>query len=94
VACSSYRVSARAGHHAITFQAAQLALGKTAAALTDYFETCRRKRNVIDYMHSSVATDTEADELQQKALEFHQLVERWVATHHPQLTASSPMSSP
>jgi hypothetical protein len=87
-------IERRAGHHAITFQAAQLALGKTAVALTDYFETCRRKRNVIDYMHSSVATDTEADELEQKAIEFHQLVEKWVATHHPQLAVSSPTSSP
>jgi hypothetical protein len=94
VACSSYRVTARAGHHAITFQAAQLAIGKAATALADYFETCRRKRNIIDYMHSSVATDTEADELQQKAIEFHQLVEKWVTAHHPQLAASSPTSSP
>jgi hypothetical protein len=94
VACSSYRVSARAGHHAITFQAAQLAIGKTAATLTDYFEACRRKRNVIDYMHSSVATDTEATELQQKTNEFHQLVERWVATHHPQFAAILPKLSP
>jgi hypothetical protein len=94
VACSSYRVTARAGHHAITFQAAQLAIGKAATALVDYFETCRRKRNIIDYLHSSVATDTEADELQQKAIEFHQLVEKWVATHHPQLAVSSPTSSP
>jgi hypothetical protein len=92
VACSSYRVSARAGHHAITFQAAQFAIGKTAASLTDYFETCRRKRNVIDYIHSSVATDTEADELQQKAVEFHQLVEKWVAERHPKLAVSSPRS--
>ncbi|HEY2003359.1 MAG TPA: hypothetical protein VGG80_13630 [Acidobacteriaceae bacterium] len=94
MACSSYRVSARAGHHAITFQAAQLAIGKTAATLTDYFEACRRKRNVIDYMHSSVATDTEATELQQKTNEFHQLVERWVATHHPQFAAILPKLSP
>jgi hypothetical protein len=94
VACSSYRVSARAGHHAITFQAAQLAIGKPAAALADYFETCRRKRNIIDYMHSSVATDTEADELQEKAIEFHQLVENWVAARHPQLAAIPPTSSP
>jgi hypothetical protein len=93
VACSSYRVSARAGHHAITFQAAQLAIGTTASALTDYFETCRRKRNIIDYMHSSVATDTEADELQQKAIEFHQLVEKWAAAHHPQFATTPPTFS-
>jgi hypothetical protein len=69
-------VTARAGHHAITFQAAHLAIGSEAAALTDYFDTCRRKRNVIDYDNSSVATETEAAELVRKAAEFHALVEK------------------
>jgi hypothetical protein len=60
IACSGYRVSARSGHHKVTFEAAAVALGAPAVALSDYFDTCRRKRNVIDYMTSSVATDTEA----------------------------------
>jgi hypothetical protein len=85
IACSGYRVSARAGHHKITFEAAALALGSKAVALTDYFDDCRRKRNVIDYMNSSVATETEADELVHKANEFHQLVESWLTTTHPTL---------
>jgi hypothetical protein len=45
IACSGYRVSARAGHHKITFEAAALALGSEAVALADYFDACRRKRN-------------------------------------------------
>jgi SAV_6107-like HEPN len=76
VACAGYRVTARTGHHAITFQAAHRAIGKQAAPMTDYFDTCRRKRNVIDYTYASVATDTEADELLKKANEFHALVEK------------------
>jgi hypothetical protein len=83
VACSGYRVSAKAGHHAVTFDAACLAIGSEASLLTDYFDTCRRKRNVIDYDNSSVATETEADELLGKANEFHALVERWLAAHYP-----------
>jgi hypothetical protein len=71
IACSGYRVTARAGHHAITFEAAHLSLGPNAATLTDYFDACRRKRNVIDYDNSSVATETEAAELVRKAGEFH-----------------------
>lgn len=85
VACSGYRVSARAGHHAVTFEAAALVLGPQATPFTDYFETCRRKRNTIDYHNSSVATVTEADELVRKAKEFHELVEAWVATNHATL---------
>ena len=85
IACSGHRVSARAGHHAVTFEAAHLVIGSEAAALTDYFDACRRKRNVIDYDNSSVATETEADELLQKAKEFLALVEQWVSANHPVL---------
>ena len=49
LACAGYRVSATlAGHHQTTFEAAGHALGASGRHLTDYFETCRRKRNVID----------------------------------------------
>ena len=85
VACSGYRVSARSGHHMVTLEAAAFAIGPTAVAFTDYFDTCRRKRNVIDYMFASVATETEADELLRKARDFHALVEAWVHASHPQL---------
>ncbi len=87
VACSGYRVRARAGHHAVTFEVAHLAIGVNAAALTDYFDLCRRKRNVIDYDNSSVATETEAEELVEKAGEFLALVEAWVATNYPWFAA-------
>ncbi len=85
IACSGYRVSARAGHHAVTFEAAALVLGPESARFTDYFEACRRKRNTIDYQNSSVATVTEADELVLKAKEFHSFVEAWVVVNHPTL---------
>lgn len=77
--------SAKAGHHAVTFEAAHLVIGSEATRLTDYFDACRRKRNVIDYDNSSVATETEANELLRKAEEFRALVERWVAEKHPRL---------
>lgn len=83
IASSGYRVSARAGHHKVTFEAAAVALGTEAVALSDYFDTCRRKRNVIDYMTSSVATDTESDEIVRKANEFRILVEKWLQAKHP-----------
>jgi hypothetical protein len=85
IASSGYRVSARAGHHAVTFEAAALVLGSESARFTDYFEACRRKRNTIDYQNSSVATVTEADELVGKAKEFYQLVEAWVKATHSTL---------
>ena len=86
IACSGYRVSARSGHHKVTFEAAALAIGSNAIALSDYLETCRRKRNVIDYMTSSVATDTEAEEIVLKAQEFHAIVETWAKNAYPILS--------
>ncbi len=68
-----------------TFEAARLALGASAARHLDFFEACRRKRNVIDYDHASVATHTEAEEIVAETNDFFELVEHWIATNHPKL---------
>jgi len=62
-----------------------LALGASAARTLDFFEACRRKRNVIDYDQASVATETEAAEVVGEARSFLALVEEWITTHHPKL---------
>ena len=75
-ACAGYRVSSGAGHHQKTFEAVKTALGTPdAETLADYFDTCRRKRNNIDYDGSEIVTETETDELLKKANEFRDLVE-------------------
>jgi len=86
IACAGYRITAKTGHHRVTLEAALLVLGKPAEPLADYFDVCRRKRNLIDYMRSHVATDTEAAEILAKAKEFYDLVENWIAKRHPSLT--------
>ena len=49
IACAGYRVStSMGGHHRTSFEAVRLALGHSIKELADYFETCRRMRNVID----------------------------------------------
>ena len=85
IACAGYRVTAKTGHHKITVDAISLALGTTASSYADYFETCRRKRNVIDYTRSQVATDSEADEIVKKTTEFYELVETWIDSKLPHL---------
>ena len=85
IVCAGYRVTAKTGHHKITFYSANLALGSRANKYADYFETCRRKRNVIDYTRSHVATDTEAEEIVEKASEFAEFVEAWINAKHPVL---------
>jgi hypothetical protein len=61
-------------------EAITLAVGSAVSAYADYFETCRRKRNVIDYTRSHVATDSEADEIVNKAREFYELTEAWITS--------------
>ncbi|HEY6266083.1 MAG TPA: HEPN domain-containing protein [Candidatus Acidoferrum sp.] len=86
IACAGFRLASTPGHHRLTFEAARLALGTTAVRSLDFFEACRRKRNVIDYDHASVATHTEAEEIVAEAQAFFELVERWIAANHPKLT--------
>jgi hypothetical protein len=87
IACAGYRVTAKTGHHKVTVEAITLAVGAGVSAYGDYFETCRRKRNVIDYTRSHVATDSEADEIVNKAQEFYELVEGWIKSKFPALKA-------
>ncbi|HWF86927.1 MAG TPA: hypothetical protein VG222_18850 [Vicinamibacterales bacterium] len=84
-ACAGYRVTAKTGHHKIAFFSAHLALGAEAKKYGDHFETCRRKRNVIDYTRSHVATETEAKEIVEKSTEFSEFVESWIDSRFPTL---------
>lgn len=86
IACAGYRVVA-AGHHRISFEIVKLAIGKVADPYGDYFDRCRRKRNVIDYDDAFVATDTETQEIVAKAKEFANVVEQWIAKNHSSLKA-------
>ena len=85
IACAGYRVTAKTGHHKISFDGIKLALGATAGKYADYFEICRRKRNVIDYTRSHVATETETKEIVEKAREFYEFVEAWIDSKFPNL---------
>jgi hypothetical protein len=82
IGCAGYRVTSKTGHHRVAFESMRLALGAAAGKYADYFETCRRKRNVIDYTHSHVATGTESKEILEKAAEFYEMVEAWIVKNH------------
>ena len=85
IVCAGYRVSAKTGHHKISLDSVKLALGSIADPYADYLDVCRRKRNIIDYTHSHVATESEAREIVEKAREFYGLVEAWIETKSPKL---------
>lgn len=84
IACAGYRVVG-SGHHLTTFEAIEIAMGSSVSPFAAYFDTCRRKRNQVDYDRVNAATETEAEELLQKAEEFRELVEKWILKHHPRL---------
>ena len=85
IACAGHRVTAKAGHHKVAIDGLRLALGATVDKYADYLDTCRRKRNVIDYTRSHVATGTEAEEILEKATQFYELVEAWINSNVPNL---------
>lgn len=82
IACAGYRVVGQ-GHHQVSYEAAELAVGASVSQLVSYFELCRRKRNTLDYDMANVVSDTEAVEVLQKAREFKTEVEAWIAANHP-----------
>ena len=75
IACAGYRIMSKVGHHRVSLESTKLMFGKPMHKYADYFETCRRKRNTIDYTFSNVATETEAREILIQASQFYREVE-------------------
>ncbi|HEY6347305.1 MAG TPA: hypothetical protein VIY49_37935 [Bryobacteraceae bacterium] len=80
-ACVGHRVVGPA-HHLTSFEAVEVAMGAPVSALVAYFDTCRRKRNQVDYDRINAATETETEDLIEKAEELRDLVEKWIREHH------------
>jgi allantoicase len=85
IACAGYRIMSKVGHHRVSLESTKLVLDKSVHNYADYFETCRRKRNTIDYAFSNVATETEAKEILVQASQFYSEVEDWITNNHPSL---------
>jgi uncharacterized protein (UPF0332 family) len=82
IALRGYRVTG-IGHHQTTFQALEIAMGRSIIPLSSYFDRCRRQRNQVDYDMANAATEAEANLLVQKAEEYPKLVEGWIRKKHP-----------
>lgn len=70
------------GHHQLTFEAAGLALGDLGRDATEYFDLCRRRRNVISYEGDEVGQGP-ADELLTETLQFARIIDQWMSAEHP-----------
>lgn len=81
---SGYR-AARDQHHHRTITALPLILGPEKQADAAYLDTCRAKRNTVEYEMAGVATDADAAELLDFANELRGQVREWLRRHRPDL---------
>jgi hypothetical protein len=81
---AGYRTAGSA-HHWTTFQALSLILEPRDTELADYFDSCRRKRNVADYDAAGMISEAEVRELLQEVKRFQKHVISWLAREHPHL---------
>jgi hypothetical protein len=84
VVCSGYRIIGQ-GHHQTTFEALEFVEGFNATKYSLYFDSCRRKRNAVDYDLTGVASRTEVDELMSVCVSFQKEVEEWILAYYPDL---------
>jgi len=82
---AGYRVKGRE-HHKTTFEALPLAMGNAVTRQTNYFDTCRIKRNAVMYDRAGLVSETEVEDLVDEAKSFQHLVEAWITQNYPQLT--------
>jgi hypothetical protein len=77
--------AARALQHYRTIQALPLILGPGHRADAEYLDSCRKKRNIVEYDYVGGATEAEALELSAYVGELREIVLGWLKQYHPQL---------
>jgi hypothetical protein len=82
-----YRVE-RSLHHYRTIQSLPLILGNDRKGDCDYLETCRKKRNIVEYDNIGGASEKEAEELVAFVKKLREDVVDWLKENHPQLLSS------
>lgn len=53
----------------------------------DYLETCRRKRNIVEYDRAGTIVEQDASELVSFVTELQEEVRRWLKKEHPELAS-------
>lgn len=81
VRASGYRVKGQ-GHHMNTIAMIPLILGNHKKDDADYLETCRRKRNIVEYDCVGGATTEDVKELRGFVQEFQKEVLNWLSKNY------------
>ena len=81
--CEGYRTASGVGHHYFTFLSLRHILDKTHKDLLDYFDACRAKRNLTDYISAGQISSKESNELVKEAQNFYDFVLSWLHDKYP-----------
>ena len=73
------------GHHKITIECLPFVLDKNKAKYVKYLDTCRVKRNKVEYDKAGIITDEEVEELLEFTQSFLKEVEQWMYANHREL---------
>jgi hypothetical protein len=76
----------RALQHYRTIQAMPLVLGADRKKDAEYLDTCRTKRNIVEYDYVGGVSKKDANELIEFVIEFKAEIMAWLKNHHPELT--------
>ena len=71
--------------HYRTIQALPMILGPEHRADADYLDSCRKKRNIVEYDCVGGATEDEASELAAYVIELRDKVLEWLREKYPNL---------
>ena len=74
----------RTQHHYRTIQSLPQILGESKNSDAEYLDTCRSKRNILDYNYAGGVTAQDADELIDFVKSFKQEVIVWLHQNHPE----------
>ncbi len=88
LSASGYRPDKGNLAHYRTLAALPLILGAQQKDNAEYLDTCRKKRNIVEYDMAGAATKQEAAELVEYAKELRQDVLTWLRKNHPHLLES------
>ena len=81
---SGYR-TAGTGHHWLTIQMLLEILGAREQGRVDFFDSCRRRRNIADYDTAGTVSQAQLQEILREAHLFQDFVLLWLRTNRPDL---------
>jgi hypothetical protein len=82
---SGYRTGRGESKHYRVIQALPLVMGSNFAAIRDYLDNCRRKRNVCEYDAAGTVSEKELDDLLALVENFRSQAQDWLRKFHPEL---------